>query len=219
MLQPHSPPEILHCIKYILTGWLAVTRWIEAVIIRQGTIYPTNELGILNLFGKNVELFNIHQLSGEILPVMKIQLKCKCRIFIIKVSNEHKIKNYNSPEYLEMRTCKVAKLRDAGREKLSFVSSSSQGRCGHNQLAVISSVAASKVKWRVETWLCLLQINGGLNQYQSLQWTTFYFQELLSVELATASRCRMIKFYLILRRYKTRYPKFPRCWYPPDIAL
>ena len=29
-----------------------MTRWIEAVIIRQGTIYPTNELGILNLFGK-----------------------------------------------------------------------------------------------------------------------------------------------------------------------
>ena len=44
-----------------------MTGWIEAVIIRQGTIYPTNELGILNLFGKNVELFNIQQLSGEIL--------------------------------------------------------------------------------------------------------------------------------------------------------
>ena len=65
------------------------------------------------------------------------------------MSNDHKIKNYNLPEYLELRTCKVAKLRDAGREKLSFVSSSSsQDRCGHNQLAVISSVAASKVKLR-----------------------------------------------------------------------
>ena len=29
-----------------------MTGWIEAVIIREGTISPTNELGILNLFGK-----------------------------------------------------------------------------------------------------------------------------------------------------------------------
>ena len=118
-----------------------MTRWIEAVIIRQGTIYPTNELGILNLFGKNVELFNIHQLSGEIFTSDEnTQLKCINLEIIIKVSNDRQIQNYIFPEYFEIRTCKLAKLRQ--REKLSFVSTNRPG-CWLYQLAVISS---SKLK-------------------------------------------------------------------------
>ena len=63
---------------------------------------------------KNVELFNIHQLSGEILLLMKTQLKCF--ILILTLLSEHQIlsgvggifQNENQP-------CKVAGLRLRGK--------------------------------------------------------------------------------------------------------
>ena len=55
-----------------------MTGWIEAVIIRRGTIYPTNELGILNLFGKKRGALQYPPTKwGDttLTVVMKIQLK------------------------------------------------------------------------------------------------------------------------------------------------